>query len=352
MKTATVLMNLGGPDSLDAVEPFLVNLFSDPAILDVPSFLRGFLARRIARRRTPVAKKIYEKLGGASPLLPNTQAQASALEAQLGDLGDVRSFIAMRYWHPFTSETVKAVADWQPDRIVLLPLYPHYSTTTTESSLGLWHEEAAKAGLRVPTRTVCCYPTEDGFISALVAETTAARAYLPDDATPLYLFSAHGLPERTEKKRRDPYAVQVRMTADAIAKRLMLKPHDSLTCFQSRVGPVKWIKPYTDECVIEAAMQRRPVVVVPIAFVSEHSETLVELDLELRDLGDKAKLPGFTRAKTVGTRPEFIAGLARLVRAALAADTAIVSEAGAGDAGRICPADRTCCRVVFGGAGQ
>jgi ferrochelatase len=158
MKTAIVLMNLGGPDTQAAVEPFLANLFGDPAILDVPGFIRPFLARLIARRRALVARKIYAELGGGSPLLANTLAQARALEAALhkeaGGPDETRCFIAMRYWHPLTEETVRAVADWRPDRILLLPLYPQYSTTTTGSSLRRWHEAAAKAGLRVPTKTV------------------------------------------------------------------------------------------------------------------------------------------------------------------------------------------------------
>jgi ferrochelatase len=288
-------------------------------------------------------------LGGGSPLLENTMAQASALEASLNDgpADETRCFIAMRYWHPLTAETVRQVAEWRPDRILLLPLYPQYSTTTTESSLKLWHEQAKAAGLAAPTRTVCCYPTDQGFIAAVAEATRAARAKLPPEAKPLYLFSAHGLPQRIETRRRDPYPAQVRMTAGSLADALGLAATDWLTCFQSRVGPVEWIKPYTDECVIEAGMLQRPVIVVPIAFVSEHSETLVELDRELKELAFNAQVPGFARAATVGTHPAFIDGLARLARTAWTSDDAIVSEAGAG---RVCPADSTCCREVFAGA--
>ncbi len=334
MKTAIVLMQLGGPDRPASVEPFLANLFGDPAILSVPYFIRPFLAKLIAARRAPTARAIYARLGGGSPILQNTLAQARALEAALNESAadEMRCFIAMRYWHPLTEEAVRAVADWRPDRIVLLPLYPHYSTTTTESSLRAWHEAAAEAGLRAPIATVGCYPTETGFIAALTESARAARATLPERANPLYLFSAHGLPKRTERKRRDPYAAQVRLTAAALADALGLTPTDWLTCFQSRVGPVEWIRPYTDECVIEAGYQHRPAVVVPIAFVSEHSETLVELDIELRGLAKHAGVPGYARAATVGTHPEFIAGLARLVRDALAAGdgATIVGEGGDG----------------------
>ncbi len=349
MKTAIVLMQLGGPDRLEAVWPFLVNLFGDPAILAVPDFIRPILARLIAWKRGPKARAIYARLGGGSPLLENTLAQASALEAALNERLDdeTRCFVAMRYWHPMTAEAVRRVADWRPDRILLLPLYPQYSTTTTESSLRLWHAAAAAVGLKAPTRTVCCYPTESGFIDALAAAARAARAKLPDEARPFYLFSAHGLPRRIETKRRDPYPTQVRLTSAALADALGLAPADWFTCFQSRVGPVEWIRPYTDDCVIEAGMVQRPVIVVPIAFVSEHSETLVELDFELKEFARRAQVPGFARAATAGTHAAFIAGLARLARAAWASDDAIVSEAGAD---RVCPADRACCREAFAGA--
>lgn len=327
MKTAIVLMNLGGPDRVESVAPFLVNLFSDPAILTVPGFIRPLLARFIARRRAPVAREIYQKLGGGSPILPNTMAQARALEAVLAqpspnDAGanQYRCFVAMRYWHPFTAETVAAVADWQPDRIVLLPLYPQYSTATTESSLDAWHRAARRARLTVSTHSISAWPTEPGFIAALADETRKARAELPADADPLYLFSAHGLPERLERKRKDPYATQVKLTSQALAAALGLSPDAYVTCFQSRVGPVEWIKPYTDRCVVDAGAKGRSIVVVPIAFVSEHSETLVELDIELREIAHQSGVPFFARAHTVGTNKEFIAGLAALVRGAVASD--------------------------------
>jgi len=325
MKTAIVLMQLGGPDRPEAVEPFLRNLFGDPAILAVPDFLRPFLAWLIARRRAGTARAIYAQLGGKSPILENTQGQARALEAALNDRpGDeTRCFIAMRYWHPMTKEAVRHVAEYRPDRIVLLPLYPQFSTTTTESALRLWDKEAKSAGLAVPTVTIAPYPTEPGFIAALAENTRAARARLQETRRPpLYLFSAHGLPKSIEEKRRDPYPAQVRETSAALAASLDLADGDWITCFQSRVGPVEWIRPYTDECVIDAGLALRPVVVVPIAFVSEHSETLVELDIELREIAWHAQVPSYARAATVGTHPAFIAGLAALVRAAVASEPA------------------------------
>ena len=166
-RLAVVLLNLGGPDSPAAVEPFLYNLFSDPAIIRLPQPLRWALARLISRRRAPVARAIYAHLGGGSPLLPNTQAQAAALEGLLqAEDSEVKVFIAMRYWHPVSAETAREVAGYGPDEILLLPLYPQYSTTTTESSIAAWEKAAASAGLRAPTRAVCCYPAEEGFIAA------------------------------------------------------------------------------------------------------------------------------------------------------------------------------------------
>src|SRR5271169_4346223 len=164
-RVAVVLMNLGGPDSLQAVQPFLVNLFSDPAIISLPVFLRLPLARFVAWRRAHVARDIYASLGGRSPLLANTEAQARALEAAL-EPGH-RCFVAMRYWHPTSAETARMVAEWAPDEIVCLPLYPQFSTTTTASSLADWRRAALRQGLAHPTRSVCCYPVESGFVDAV-----------------------------------------------------------------------------------------------------------------------------------------------------------------------------------------
>src|ERR1700733_15391411 len=170
-KTAVILFNLGGPDAPEAVEPFLFNLFKDPAIVRFPSPFRQALAWLIAKRRAKIAREIYGKIGGRSPILENAQAQARALEQALGDFGEVKAFVAMRYWYPLTEDVVEAVKKFAPDQIVLLPLYPQFSTTTTASSLKAWHHAAKKAGLDVPTRTIRCYPEEPGFIQALAEAT-------------------------------------------------------------------------------------------------------------------------------------------------------------------------------------
>src|SRR5437763_12938967 len=181
-RIAVVLLNLGGPDSPAAVRPFLYNLFSDPAIIDLPALVRQPLAWLIARQRSRVAGEIYAHLGGASPLLANTEAQAQALEAELGS--ESRCFVAMRYWHPLTGAAVAAVKQWQPDEIVLLPLYPQFSTTTTASSLALWRDEAKRQGLACPTRAVSAYPTEPAFIAALAGLNDNGRADAAAPHTP------------------------------------------------------------------------------------------------------------------------------------------------------------------------
>lgn len=327
-RTAVVLMNLGGPDSLDAVEPFLFNLFSDPAILRLPRLLRLALARLIARRRVGTARHIYARLGGASPLLANTEAQAHALDALLG--AGFRSFIAMRYWHPTSAETARAVAEWGPDEIVCLPLYPQCSTTTTASSLAEWRRAAARIGLDPPTRVVRSYPVEDGFVTALAGLIRPALALSRgQQKPPRLLLTAHGLPQRIVDAG-DPYPQQVEATARAVVAALAQPGLDWVVCYQSRVGPLKWLGPYTDAEIRRAGADGVPLVVAPISFVSEHSETLVELDLDYRELAERSGVPAYLRVATVGVEPAFVAGLAALVRGIPeAAGPACAASAGA-----------------------
>ncbi len=243
------------------MQPFLRNLFSDPAILRLPSLLRGPLANFIARRRAPKAQDIYAKIGGSSPILGQTEAQARALEEALGTEHEWRGYVCMRYWHPMTEAVVRSVKRFAPDRIVLLPLYPQFSTTTTDSSVKAWKEAAAKAKLSVPTQTVCCYPDEDGFISAsveLLRQGLRETGNLPSRV----LFSAHGLPERVIKAG-DPYQAQVERTAQAIADRI--GGLDWSVCYQSRVGPLKWIGPSTDAEIARAGADSKAVVLYPLS---------------------------------------------------------------------------------------
>jgi ferrochelatase len=337
-RTAIVLFNLGGPDSLNAVRPFLFNLFNDPAIIRVPALLRSMLAAWIARRRAPVAREIYAKMGNRSPILPNTEAQARALEQLLG--ADAKTFIAMRYWHPMTAETVTAVKTYAPDQVILLPLYPQFSTTTTASSYKLWCEEARRQGLTAPTRLICCYPTEPGFIAAsadLLRQGLQRAAAEAPDAKKLVVLSAHGLPKNVVDDG-DPYVSQVEAGAAAIAAQLGLRADEWVVSYQSRVGPLEWVKPATDEVILQGAKDNRALVVYPIAFVSEHSETLVELDIEYRHLADANGAAAYVRVPAVGTHPAFISGLADLVKAALA-DTAVVQP---GSGQQYCGSWRRC----------
>jgi ferrochelatase len=310
MKIAVVLFNLGGPDSPEAIQPFLRNLFSDPAIIGLPAWLRLPLARFIAARRTPKAQKIYAQIGGASPILGQSESQASALEDALGRDHAWRTFVCMRYWHPMTEEVVQAVRQFAPDKIVLLPLYPQFSTTTTGSSLEAWNEAVAR--LNVSTRTVRSYPTDPGFIGASVDLVTKGLAEAGDGAKRI-LFSAHGLPEKVIKAG-DPYQSQVEETARAIMGQVGAV--DWVVCYQSRVGPLKWIGPPTEQEIRRAGQDKVKVVLYPLSFVSEHSETLVELDIDYRRLAQEAGVPAYVRVPTVGTHRRFIEGLAALVRAA------------------------------------
>jgi protoporphyrin/coproporphyrin ferrochelatase len=325
-KLAIVLMNLGGPDSAEAVEPFLYNLFSDPAIIALPNPLRWLIARVISSRRAPIARQIYAKLGNASPLVSNTEAQARALEAALG--GETRCFIAMRYWHPFADRAARAIQQWGADEIVLLPLYPQFSSTTTASSFADWRGAAKRAGITAPTHAVCCAPDEAGFIAALAENIRHALADWPrETAMPRVLLSAHGLPKRTVA-RGDPYQSQVEMTAAALRQALARPELDITICYQSRVGPLEWLGPATDAEIRRAGAEKRGLIVAPIAFVSEHSETLVELDIEYRHLAAQSGVPHYVRVPTVSTAPSYIAGLARLVRQAQQAPRAIMPDGG------------------------
>ena len=337
MRTAVVLFNLGGPDSPEAVRPFLTNLFSDPAIIGLPWPLRIPLAHFVASRRTPVAYAIYARLGGRSPILSETEAQARALETALAGRGhDAKCFIAMRYWHPRAEATARAVKAWAPDRIVLLPLYPQFSTTTSASSLAEWIRAADGAGLTAPVSRICCFPDHAGLVDAQADLIAQAFRCAKRDASYRVLFSAHGLPERVIAKG-DPYRWQVERTAAAVARALARGDLDWTVCYQSRVGPLRWIGPATHEEIRRAGAEGKGVIVVPIAFVSEHSETLVELDEEYAELARGCGVPDYIRVPALRTHPRFIAGLGDLVERALSRSPATSGI------GRLCPADRMRC---------
>ena len=358
-RVAVVLFNLGGPDAPEAVRPFLFNLFSDPAIIRLPNPFRFMVASLISGRRAKPAAEIYAQLGGKSPLLENTEAQAAALEAALGpkpvadpgpelepelgadpeldpaaDGAETKVFIAMRYWHPMSAETAARVKEYDPDLVVLLPLYPQFSTTTTASSTKVWHEAAKTVGLTAPTKLLCCYPTEAGFIDASADLIRPLYEAAKAHGTPRVLFSAHGLPKKVVTSG-DPYQWQCERTAESIAAALGIEHLDWVNCYQSRVGPMEWIGPSTDAEIRRAGQDGVPILVVPMAFVSEHSETLVEIEIEYRHLAKEVGVPHFTRVPTVGVHPGFIDGLARLVRQTVAGKAAVCAQNG----GRICPSN-------------
>lgn len=350
-KVAVVTFNLGGPDKPDAVQPFLFNLFNDPAIIGVPNPFRWLLARFIARRRAPIAREIYDHLGGSSPLLKFTEDQCRALGMALTgrDGGtEYKTFIAMRYWHPMSLEAAERVRDFDPDVIVLLPLYPQYSTTTSGSSLREWHRAARTVDLEKPTRAVCCYPENGGWIGAQTDLLGKAledwRRENPDLGPPRVLFSAHGLPKKVIAGG-DPYQWQVEQTTRAVLGKLTANGYEGVegqVCYQSRVGPLEWIGPSTEDEIKRAGEQGRGLIVVPIAFVSEHSETLVELDIEYGELAEKSGVPRYVRVPAVADHAKYIEGMADAVMRALERGDTINCDTGK----RICPAEHGRCPLA------
>lgn len=314
MKLAVVLFNLGGPDSLAAVRPFLFNLFRDAAIIQLPAIARYPLAALISTTRNKPAQANYAMMGGRSPLLPETEAQAQALETELRAQGmvDARVFISMRYWKPRADETARAVAAFAPDEIVLLPLYPQFSTTTTGSSVKDWIVAYKGPGR---TRTVGCYPNAEGIAAAHAAEIRKVWDAAGKPNNVRLLFSAHGLPQQVVDGG-DPYQAQIEATAAATAA-LLPELTDWQVCYQSRVGRLKWLEPSTETAILAAGADGKGVIVSPIAFVSEHVETLVELDREYAELAHKQGVAPYLRARTPGVHPAFIAELARAVTGAL-----------------------------------
>jgi ferrochelatase len=330
-----VLPNLGGPDGPESVQPFLRNLFRDPAIIQAPFLIREGLAWLISTLRGKSARANYAKMGGGSPLLPGTIKQADALKTLLEDEHsdlDVRVFPAMRYWNPFTEEVVAKIKDWGPDQTVILPLYPQFSTTTTGSSLTAWKNAGGGAA-----QSVCCYPTEEKFLGAHkeLIEKAWSDAGRPENVR--VLLSAHGLPEKIVEAG-DPYPWQVKQTAEKLMADLP-QFGDWQICYQSRVGPMKWISPSTDDSIIQAGEDGKHILLVPIAFVSEHIETLVELDEEYALLAEQNGVLGYTRVPALGTHPLFIKSLGKIVMSVIGTEQGLRS----GCEGLKCPSDRRGC---------
>jgi ferrochelatase len=329
-RVAIILFNLGGPDEPKAVRPFLLNLFNDRAIIPYPQPFRFLLATLIARSRERFARTNYDLMGGRSPILPETLQQAAAIDAAIAKRIDnvtFKCFPAMRYWKPFVKDAAKTAEAWGATDAILLPLYPQFSTTTTASSLRAWRQAS-----KLPASTICCYPIGQKFAQAHADAIVETWRNAGEPPNPRVLFSAHGLPKRVVAGG-DPYQWQVEQSVAAV-KRALPAQWDTRICYQSRVGRLEWLGPSTEDEVIAAARDLTGVIVTPIAFVSEHVETLVELDVEYAQLASERGVPFYLRAPALGVAPRFIDALADLVERAMQAPGKVQSESG----GRICPA--------------
>ena len=333
-KIAVVLFNLGGPDRPAAVRPFLFNLFNDKRIVSAPAPVRFGIATLISLTRARLARANYARMGGGSPIARETAAQAAALQQRLdgSDEAEFRVVVAMRYWKPLARDAAEAARAWGAEEAVLLPLYPQFSTTTTASAGDAWN-----AAWRGPTRSICCYPANTPLVRAHAEAIVGAWNKAGSPEHPRVLFSAHGLPQRTVDAG-DPYQWQIERSAAAVSALLPPAWEKSL-CYQSRVGPLKWLGPSTLEAIAEAGADRRGVIVSPIAFVSEHIETRVELDIEVAGKARELGVPFYIRAPALGASEIFIDGLASLVRKAMTRAPGIHSETG----GRLCPARFAAC---------
>jgi protoporphyrin/coproporphyrin ferrochelatase len=334
-RVAIILFNLGGPDEPKAVRPFLFNLFNDRHIIGAPQPFRYLLAQLISRAREKAAQANYAHMGGKSPLVSETVKQAAALETEIAKrVGNVtfKCFPAMRYWKPWVVEAAEAAIEWHATDAILLPLYPQYSYTTTASSLEAWTKICD-----LPVSTICCYPSGQRFAEAHAERILERWRAAGEPERPRVLFSAHGLPQRVIDAG-DPYQWQIEQSVAAVRK--LLPPEwEHRICYQSRVGPMKWLGPSAEAEIRAAARDKTGVIVSPIAFVSEHVETLVELDIEYAHIAKKLGLPFYLRAPALGAAPRFIDALADLAERALQAPGMLQSEAGA----RICPAQHSYC---------
>lgn len=308
-KIGVVLLNMGGPDSLSAVEPFLYNLFSDHDIIEIPRLIQKPVARLIAKLRAKKTRHYYEAMGGKSPQKEQTQRQAQALQELLGE--NFKVVVAMRYWHPFTQEALKELFMESISKIVLLPMYPQYSKTTTGSSFNEF-ERVFKSFPQVPVIRIISYHNHPAYIRAMVENI---KEHLQSWESYFFLFTAHSLPVRVIK-RGDPYKDQTEETVKLIMEHF---PGVSYALgYQSKIGPVKWLEPFTDaliEELIKSGVKR--LALIPVSFVCEHSETLYELDIVYRGLAESLGVESFVRIPTLKDHPIFIEALKELVISSL-----------------------------------
>ena len=316
-RIAIVLFNLGGPNTISSVYPFLKNLFSDPFIIQAPHYVRGILSSYLAWSRSFEAQKNYQKMGGSSPLLQETYAQGDALETWLKSMqtqDDFRVFVTMRHWTPLIQDNLPSILEYNPSTIVLLPLYPQFSTTTTLSFFKEWDHLTKNLWYETNEVKIPSYPGSEYFLQAY--EDLIRQHYKQAIAygKPCVIFSAHGLPQKIVRQG-DPYPEHVRTSVNGMVSLLKksIPDLDYTLGYQSRVGPLKWLEPSLDQCLEEAAKTQKPVLIVPISFVSEHSETKIELDEEYREKAHSLGIPFYGRVSTVRTHPLFIEALGQLV---------------------------------------
>lgn len=312
-KTAVLLLQMGGPDSLEAVEPFLYNLFSDRDIIKIgPAFLQPFIARMIVKRRAPKSAANYRDIGGKSPLRELTEQQAAELEKALGDR--YRCFVAMRYWHPFTEEALTAIRQEDIDRIIALSLYPHYSRATSGSSFNELEKCLAGSKIRPEISYIRQFFDHPLYIQALSEKIEQGLSGFPDRTNVQLFFSAHSLPQSFIEEG-DPYLDHIQTTVRLIMERFEGIAHH--LAFQSRAGPVKWLEPSTGDKLKElAALGHSEVLMVPLSFVSDHIETLHEIDIEYREEAHKLGITNFRRMESLNSSATFIQCLAELVLSA------------------------------------
>ena len=320
-RVGVLLLNLGGPEQLEDVRPFLFNLFSDPEIIRLPfPWLQKPLAWFISTMRFQKSQENYKEIGGGSPLRSITEEQALAIQQQLEEKGLVtQSYIGMRYWHPFTEEALARVKRDQVEKLVILPLYPQYSISTSGSSFRLldklWQKDPELE--RIEYTVVPSWYQRPGYIQAMVELITQELENCPHPEQVHIFFSAHGVPVSYVEEAGDPYQREIEDCVDKIMKTLNCSNSHTLA-YQSRVGPVEWLKPYTEDAIQElAAAGVNDLLVVPISFVSEHIETLQEIDMEYREVAEEAGISNFYRVPALNTHPVFINDLADLVMEAL-----------------------------------
>jgi ferrochelatase len=329
-RVGVLLLNLGGPDKLEDVRPFLYNLFADPEIIRLPfPWLQSPLAWLISTLRAKKSRENYKEIGGGSPLRRITEEQAQALQEQLRQRGqDVNVYIGMRYWHPFTEEAIARIKRDQIDHLVILPLYPQFSISTSGSSFRLLEQlwESDPVLQKIDYTVIPSWYDRPGYLQAmadLIAQQIDQFAS-PNDFH--VFFSAHGVPVSYVEEAGDPYQKEVEECVALIMKTLD-RPNAHTLAYQSRVGPVEWLKPYTEDALEELASEGvKNLAVVPISFVSEHIETLQEIDMEYREVAEEAGIHRFERVPALNTHPIFIGELATMVSEALEAEPVHFSE--------------------------